>query len=252
MKTIVFCTQKGGVGKTTAAHALGTGLAKRGYRVLFVDADAQANLSDVCGVDTETTTDTLYSVFRGEIPIRKAIKPISSESDLVLGDLLFSKADSEFVSIGRERLLQKALKPLQNSYDFAVIDTAPALNILLANALTASDFVVIPSTPGRFSLKGMKQLGGFIDEIKEDRNPNLIISGILINRYTERFTINRLLLEEIETAAEELGTTVFKTKIRQSVAVDESQFMQTDIYSGKSAIAEDFDKFTSEFLERIE
>lgn len=250
MKTIVFCTQKGGVGKTTAAHALGTGLAKRGYRVLFVDADAQANLSDVCGVDTETTTDTLYSVFRGEIPIRKAIKPIASGIDLVLGDLLFSKADSEFVSIGRERLLQKALKPLQNSYDFAVIDTAPALNILLANALTASDFVVIPSTPGRFSLKGMKQLGGFIDEIKEDRNPDLIVSGILINRFA-RFTINRLLLEEIETAAEELGTTVFKTKIRQSVAVDESQFMQTDIYSRKSAIAKDFDNFVSEFIERI-
>ena len=90
-----------------------------------------------------------------------------------------------------------------------------------------------------------------IDQIKEDRNPNLQILGILVNRYTERFTANRLLLEEIETAAEELGTVVFKSKIRQSVAMDEAQIMQTDIFSGKSPIAKDFDNFVSEFIERI-
>lgn len=251
MKIVCLGTQKGGTGKTTVCHALGVGLANRGFRVLFCDLDAQTNLSDLCGFDTETTTDTLYSVFRGEIPIEQAIQPISSGIDLALGDLLFSKADSEFLSIGRERLLQKALKPLENAYDFVVCDTAPALSILLANALTASDFVIIPCTPGRFSLKGMRQLGKFIDEIREDRNPKLAISGILINKYAARYTTNRIFAEEIATAAEELGTTAFNTRIRQSVAVDTAQALQGDIYSGKSAVATDFNSFVDEFLERI-
>jgi len=252
MKIIVVANQKGGVGKTSTCHALGVGLANRGNRVLFVDTDSQCNLCDACEIDTEDTTDTLYSVFRGEIPIQKAVQPISTSGiDIVRGDLLFSRADSEFLSIGRERLLQKALKPLQSVYDFAVVDTSPTLGIMTANALAAADYVLIPSTPGRFSVKGLRQLGQFIDQIKEDRNPNLQILGILVNRYTERFTANRLLLEEIETAAEELGTVVFKSKIRQSVAMDEAQIMQTDIFSGKSPIAKDFDSFVSEFIERI-
>lgn len=252
MKTVTLATQKGGCGKTSVSHALGFGLASRGFRVLLCDLDPQCSLCDACQIDTEGTTETLYSVFKGTIPVRKAIQAVSTSGiDLLKGDLLFSRADAEFTQIGRERMLQKALKPLQSEYDFCICDTAPALGIMLANALTASDYVIIPCTPGRFSIKGIKQLGRFIDEIEEDRNPSLTISGILINRYTERYTANRLLLEEIETAAEALGTTVFDIKIRQSVAVDESQIMQTDIYSGKSPIARDFDNFVSEFLERI-
>ena len=97
----------------------------------------------------------------------------------------------------------------------------------------------------------MRQLGRFIDEIREDRNPKLAISGILINKYAARYTTNRIFAEEIATAAEELGTTAFNTRIRQSVAVDTAQALQGDIYSGKSAVATDFSSFVDEFLERI-
>lgn len=252
MKVITVCASKGGVGKTSICHSVAFGLANRGFRVLLVDADPQTNLSDFCGINTESDTETLYAVFREAIPARKAIQSISTSGiDLLKGDILLSKADLEFNRIGRETLLKRALKPLQSEYDFALIDTPPALGLLLACSLVSSDYVLIPCNAGRFSLKGVRQLAQFLNEIREDRNPNLTITGIILNRYNPRLTLNRLLMDEVQTAAEELGTALFDTKLRTSVAMDEAQTMQEPIYSGKSALAADFTALTDEFLERI-
>ena len=131
----------------------------------------------------------------------------------------------------------------------------------MANALAAADGVIIPLTASRFSLKGMNQLSRFIDEIREDRNPTLKINGVLLTRFNKRTVLNRLLLDEVQQSAEQLGTKLYKTTIRQSIVMDESQVMQEDIYSQNSSIAEDsvvFDEaenrmhsinFVDEFLE---
>ena len=251
MKTIVLANQKGGVAKTSTCHALGMGLANRGYRVLFADLDAQCNLSDACGVDTETATDTLYGAFKGECTLQDAIQPVRPNADLILGDLLFSRADAEFTQIGRERMLKRLLAPIQGNYDFCLIDTPPVLGIMLANALTAADYVVIPMTAGRFSVKGMKQLAQFIAEIREDRNPDLTITGALLTRYTDRYNVSKIMYEEAQRACNLVGTELFNTTIRQSVVMDESQVMQTDIFAQRSTLAQDYDLFVDEFLERI-
>ena len=119
----------------------------------------------------------------------------------------------------------------------------------MANALAAADGVIIPLTASRFSLKGMNQLSRFIDEIREDRNPTLKINGVLLTRFNKRTVLNRLLLDEVQQSAEQLGTKLYKTTIRQSIVMDESQVMQEDIYSQNSSIAEDYNNFVDEFLE---
>lgn len=249
MKTIVLANQKGGCAKTSTAHALGIGLANRGYKVLLVDLDAQCNLCDYCGVDTEHAGTTLYNVFKGQAVPQTALVNVQVGADLLLGDLLFTKADSEFTQIGREVMLKKALSAFNTVYDYCIVDTAPNLGILLANALAAADSVIIPLTASRFSLKGMNQLAKFIDEIRQDRNPELKINGVLLTRYNKRTVLNRMLLDETQQSAEILGTKLYKTTIRQSIAMDESQVMQEDIYAHSSTIAEDYNNFVDEFLE---
>ena len=90
-------------------NALGIGLANRGYKILLVDLDAQCNLCDYCGVDTEHAGTTLYNVFKGQATPQDALVNVQVGADLLLGDLLFTKADSEFTQIGREVMLKKAL-----------------------------------------------------------------------------------------------------------------------------------------------
>ena len=239
MKTIVLANQKGGCAKTSTAHALGIGLANRGYKVLLVDLDAQCNLCDYCGVDTEHAGTTLYNVFKGQAAPQTALVNVQVGADLLLGDLLFTKADSEFTQIGREVMLKKALSAFNTVYDYCIV----------ANALAAADSVIIPLTASRFSLKGMNQLAKFIDEIRQDRNPELKINGVLLTRYNKRTVLNRMLLDETQQSAEILGTKLYKTTIRQSIAMDESQVMQEDIYAHSSTIAEDYNNFVDEFLE---
>lgn len=250
MKTFVLSNQKGGCGKTSTAHALGFGLAEKGFRVLLVDSDAQCNLCDYCGIDTEQAEGrTLYDVFKGRIQTAEAIQPVTQNIDLLLGDLSLSEADSEFTSTGREYMLKEALDPLQNEYDYCVIDTEPHLGILLANALTSADAVIIPLTASRFSIKGMKQLCRYINSISKYTNPTLKIEGILLTRYSERLVLNRILLDEVKQLAEDIGTKLFDTTIRQAIAMDESQFLQEDIFSQDSAIADDYRRFVNELLE---
>ena len=95
----------------------------------------------------------------------------------------------------------------------------------------------------------MNQLAKFIDEIRQDRNPELKINGVLLTRYNKRTVLNRMLLDETQQSAEILGTKLYKTTIRQSIAMDESQVMQEDIYAHSSTIAEDYNNFVDEFLE---
>ena len=123
---------------------------------------------------------------------------------------------------------------------------------MLANALTAADHVIIPMTAGRFSVKGMKQLAQFIAEIREDRNPNLNILGALLTMYTDRYNVSKIMREEVQHACEMVGTELFTTTIRRGVVMDESQVMQTDIFSQRSDLADDYRKFIKEFLERIQ
>ncbi len=251
MEIITLTNQKGGVAKTTTSLALAIGIHQKKKRVLMVDMDAQSNLSFTVGVDLLNLEVSLYDVFKGNANIRDALQKVKPGLDIVTGGLQMAAADMEFTSIGREYLLKKNLAKLASGYDFCIIDTPPTLGVLTMNALTASQKAIIPLFSDIYSLQGISQLHGFIQNIREYCNPALKIEGLLLTKYTSRTNIAQALDEQIQNAATTLGTKVFKTRIRQAVAVQESQLLKQDIYTKAphATATRDYMAFVEEFLQ---
>lgn len=160
-------------------------------------------------------------------------------------------ADMELASrTAREYMLKEALEKVAGDYDFCVIDTAPTLGLLTLNALTVADRVIIPMNLEVYSLQGMEQLSGFIDNVRKYTNKDLRISGLLIIKYNERQNISKALKENVEKAAKVMDTRVFNAKIRESVAVKEAQLLRSDLYTEapKATVTFDYMAFVDEFL----
>lgn len=253
MKTIVLTNQKGGVAKTTTAYALATGLHNKSYSVLIVDADPQSNLSYTAGIDEAGAT--LYDVMRGKSKIADALHSLKPGLDLLSIGLQGTAADMELVNrTAREYILRESLEGIAANYDYCVIDTAPTLGLLTLNALTAADYAIIPMNLEIYSLQGMEQLSGFIQNIKKYTNRDLIVSGLLLTKYNERLNISQALKGNIEQAAKLLDTVVYDTTIRESVAVKETQLLRSDIYSEapKATATIDYTAFVDEFISKTE
>ena len=219
-KIIVVTNQKGGAGKTTTALSLINALHLRGFHVLGVDLDPQGSLGYSAGLDIENNS-TIYEVLKGETSIRKAIVQ-TDLGDILPSNILLSTADVEFNMRGREYLLRTELSKVESRYDYVIIDTPPALNVLTVNAYVASDALIIPMAPEILSLLGISQIRETIETVQHNYNPNLKVLGILLNRYNARLTLNREVEELAQQVARMLGSKVFETKIRASVSVAES------------------------------
>ena len=219
-ETIAITNQKGGVGKTTTASALIASLHERGKRVLGVDLDPQGNLGFSLGVDIENSY-TLYDVFKKNVSIKDALCP-AEYGDIVPSNILLSGVDMEFNKPGREYLLKSELSQIAEQYDYIVIDTPPALNLLTVNAYVASDKLIIPMAPEILSLLGVTQIKETIETVRQYYNPPLKVIGILLNKFNPRLNLNREVLELSQQIANQLGTKVFNAKIRQSVLVAEA------------------------------
>ena len=250
MKTVTITNQKGGVGKTTTAHILSTGLLKAGFKVLAVDTDPQTNLTYAAGIDG--AENDLYGLFRRESSSLQAIRPTAAGFDIIPGSLNLAGADMEFTQAGREYILREALEPIKEKYDFCIIDTPPTLGILTINALTASDCVIVPMGADVFSLQGLSQLQGLIENVKKYCNPALMIDGLLLTKYNPRAVINKQLKESLEQVARKIGTRLYKTYIREAVAVKEIQFLQADIFTEypEANVTKDYQAFIDEFLRK--
>lgn len=257
MKTIVIANQKGGVAKTTTARALAEGLAKAGKRVLAIDLDAQANLTENCGLAQD---DDLYEALKGtKLPKNEALLRCIYERepyDVVPSTIMLASLEQELSGmLGRELKLKEAIEDsnLAEDYDFIVIDTPPALSVMTINALVSADLVIIPSMADINASKGIAQLGITIENIKKYYNPNLAIAGILLTRYDARLNISKASIEDLTDLAESIGTKVYETKIRASVVVPESSYLSKEVglYAPSSTVAEDYAKFTDEFLKGI-
>jgi chromosome partitioning protein len=247
MKIITVTNQKGGVGKTTTAHALSTGLHSRGFKTLIIDLDPQSNITYVMGV--EQPEYTIYDLFNGESEPQKAVKS-TDQGDIIPGSLFLAGADMEYTKPGREYILKEITEKLEHDYNYIIIDTPPALGILTTNALTASNSLIIPMGADIFSLQGLGQLKGLIDNVRKYCNKNLEIEGLLITKYNNRTVLNRELKEVMEDAATKLNTKVFNTVIREGVAIRESQALQTNIFenSPKANVTLDYNSFIDELL----
>lgn len=214
---ITVTNQKGGVGKTTTASALICGLHQRGANVLGIDLDPQGNLGFALGLEIGGAS-TIFDVLKGQRPIEDVITR-TDYGDVIPSDIMLSVAEMEFTAPRREFMLDEHLKPLRSRYDFIIIDTPPALNILTINAYVASDSLIVPMEAEILSLVGITQLQETIESVRDSFNPQLNVLGILLNKYNPRLTLSREVLELAEEVARQLRSQVFATKIRRGVDV---------------------------------
>jgi len=249
-KTIAIINQKGGVGKTTTAHAIGAGLKRRGRKVLFVDLDAQGNLSYSLGADT--TRLNAYDLLVGGTPAQ-GITQRTKQGDVIPssmydGDKSLSLADVKLTGEGMHNRLKKGLQPILDQYDHIIIDTPPALGLLAVNAMTASDQLIIPIQADIYSLHGQAELFDTIQMVRKYANPSLEILGILLVRFNPRAILSRDVAEESKKIAEMMETRLFKTYIRECIAIKEAQYLQKSIfeYAPKSNASKDYGNLLKE------
>jgi len=248
MKIIAVVAQKGGTGKTTTAHALGAGLAKRGLKALLVDLDAQGNLSYILRADTSQAG--AYDVLTQGATAADAIQRHRGQLDIIAGGPSLAGADLAITQAGREYRLRDALQGLERAYDVCVIDTPPALGILTVNALTACTTAVVTAQADIFSLQAIGALGATVDAIAKHSNPVLSINGILLTRYNPRTILSRDIADMMKDAAATLKTRIYKARIRECTALKEAQAMRRDIfaYAKRSHAAADYNAFIDELM----
>ena len=250
MKPIIIavCNKKGGVAKTTTAHALGAGLAYKGKRVLLIDLDSQCNLSQAVGADLMGSGSG--SVLRGEAAAANTVQQITDTLHIIPGEAGLAKADIDITETGKEYRLKEKLEELPPVYDFIVIDTPPALGILTVNALTAADQLIIPAQADYFSLQALGDLQTVLNVVRKYTNHDLNTMGILFTRHNPRTVFTRDLDAVITDTAASLNTKVFTSRIREAVAVKEAQATHKDIfnYAPKSKVAEDYRLFVDEVV----
>lgn len=251
---VVICVanQKGGVSKTTTATAMADILMQSDYKVLLVDTDPQCNATDTYRATTDDVA-TLYDVLIYHDPTIEAIQH-TEVGDILPCDPFLMQADVQLASApDKEHLLRMALEPVLDMYDYIIIDTPPSMGILLVNALVCSHGVVIPTTADRYTLQGLSQLGQTINKVRATLNPQLQILGLLRMKFNMRMKINIAANKAFSSAAADLGTTVFRTYIRDCVSARDAQVMKTQLssYAPRSTVYKDYKEFVSELQEVI-
>ena len=244
---ISMLNHKGGVGKTTSSINLGAALVELGRKVLLLDLDPQANLTLSLGIGRQPVT--IYEALRGEselVPF--ACKP---NLDVITSSLDLSGAEMELVNEpGRESLLAHLFEPVQDEYDYIIIDCPPSLGLLTLNALTASDYVYIPLQAEFLAAQGVSKIKQVIDKVRFRLNKRLQIGGVIATMYDSRRVLNR---DVVDTIAKYFGDLVFETKIRNNISLAEAPAQRKDIfsYAPKSNGAEDYLAMAKEVESRI-
>jgi chromosome partitioning protein len=255
MPTISIAIQKGGSGKTTTAISIAAAWQQMGHRVLLVDVDPQANCTQAFGFSDEEERN-VYELLKVEAtgkPVNTEgyLKTIKPKMDLMPSALSLANAEIELVGVyGRERLLQGILDPLSKIYDFIIIDCPPSMGILTVNALTASDYILMPLQAEFLPLKGVQSFYGHLEKVIQKVNPKLQVIGFVLTQYDNRKNISRHILDELNRL---YPNKVLSTSIRRSVSLVEAQQQGIDIFAyDKTAHgAMDYMALSAEVLERI-
>jgi len=217
-RVLVLANQKGGVAKTTTTLNLGVALKERGCRVLAIDLDPQSNLSMSQGIDIETLSVTMYDVLVKMQPLTDVIQ--TREIDIAAAGIELAGAELALSGmIGRERALERVIKPIRDLYDYILIDTPPSLGLLTVNAMVAANGVIVPVQCEYLSMRGLVQLQNTLEMIRENLNPDVEIEGILPTMLDSR-TIHAK--EAVEILEENFGELVFRSRIKKAIKFAEA------------------------------
>ena len=247
-KTIAIANQKGGSGKTTTTRSLAAALGEQGKRVLMIDLDPQASLSEGSGLELHKLGQTTYHVLIGSAKLADVIVNVDGRVDIAPANIHLSAAELQLVNMNRrEDKLRNALKPLKEQYDYVLIDCPPSFGLLTVNALSAADSVLIPMTCDYYTMLGVRLLLETVREIQAEVNPNLKIEGLLPTRYDARTLHAREILDQTRGAlGEEIR--VFDTVVRESVRFKEAPITGSSIlaYAGASEGARSYRSLAQE------
>ena len=251
-KVVAIANQKGGVGKTTTSVNLSSILAKRGKKVLIVDADPQGNATSGLGIEKELEY-SVYDVIVNEIDIDKTIKDTNIKNlKICPSNINLAGAEVELVSmISREQRLKEKLDLVKDQYDYIIIDCPPSLGLITLNTFTAADSVLIPIQCEFYALEGLGQLMNTINLVKKRLNKNLEIEGALLTMYDMRTNLSNQVVKEV---SKYFGNNVYKTVIPRNVKLSEAPSYGMSIieYDSRSKGAKAYDKLAKEFIKKNE
>jgi chromosome partitioning protein len=250
-RIIAIANQKGGVGKTTTAINLGTGLAAIGRRVLVVDLDPQGNASTGLGIDRTNRRISSYDVLMGEASVAEAMVPTAiPDLGIIPSNIDLTGAELELVELPRRAYrLREALAAVEGDFDYVLIDSPPSLNLLTVNALVAAKSVVVPLQCEFFALEGLSMLMKTIERIRVSYNESLEIQGIVLTMYDKRNNLSDQVAQDVR---DYLGDKVYQTIIPRNVRVSEapSHGKPALLYDHKCAGSRAYMQLASEMLRR--
>jgi chromosome partitioning protein len=243
-ETIAVLSLKGGTGKTTTVRTLADVLRRVGLDVLTIDLDPQGNLSDYFDVPADASP-TIADVLSGDFKVKEA----TYDGGIVPASPILAEVERSLSGkMGRELVLQKALKDARKQHDVVLIDCPPALGLLTINGLVAADWALISSEAQYFALQGVQGALEVIGQAKEYYNAELEFLGVVMNIADMRTVHSREAYAQLKEA---FGEKVFETVIRSSIAYAESAERATSILDYRPDLGTDYVSLADEVLARI-
>ncbi|MEP1033650.1 ParA family protein [Ekhidna sp.] len=247
--TIAVYNFKGGVGKTSTALSLAHSWS-RAFKVLVIDCDPQANLTQA--LTEEDHPVNLFTITKKFLHNEQPdIRPIEIHPYLFLiaGDYRMAEIESntQFISFGHI-IFYKLLSAVRQDYDFIILDFPTHFGVTVKSFIANINSILIPATPGSFSVSGFKKLLSYLNKVDKDKP--LEILGIFFNQYRKNTLFHQKVVREAE---QELGSLILDERIRESIRVSEANGHAESVYAftDQSAVAEDFLKLSDEVISRM-